>query len=95
MENTDVVGKVQVATRLSAYESSSTAFAKLRSPEIKDLVVDRKELNVILEGIQKGGIKIGKRVAYRNVALGSAVVLAAPTVALWTLYYFQKKNNKR
>lgn len=95
MENTNVVEKAQDAIRLSAYESSSTAFTKLFSPEIKELVVDRNELNLILEGAQKGGIKIGKRLAYLNVALGSAVVvLAASTVALWAFNRFQKKNDR-
>ena len=94
MENTDVVVSTAKETvRLSAYESTTTGFAKLFSPEIKDLVVDRKELKLMFEAAHTGGIEIGKRVAYRNVALGSAVVLlAAPTVALLVVERFRPKK---
>lgn len=94
MENNDVVVSAAKETvRLSAYEPTLSAFSKIFDPEVKDLVVERKEFNSILEATQKGGIKIGKRVAYRNVALGSAVVLlAAPTVALWVVERFRPKK---
>lgn len=96
MENTDVVVSAAKDTvRLSANESTFTAFTKMYDTEIKDLVLERTEFNAMLVGAQNGGIKIGKRVAYRNVALGSAVVLlAAPTVALWVVERFQKKNDR-
>lgn len=97
MENTDVVvSAANDAVRLSANESTFTAFMKMYDTEIKDLVVERTEFNAMLLGAQNGGIKIGKRIAYRNVALGSAVViLAAPTVVQWVVERFQKKRNKR
>jgi len=97
MENTDdVVSAANDAVRLSANESTLAAFTKLYDTGIKDLVVERNEFNQMLEAAQNGGIKIGKRVAYRNVALGTAAVfLVAPAVAQWTLYYFQNKRNKR
>jgi len=96
MENTDdVVSAANDAVRLSANESTLAAFTKLYDTGIKDLVVERNEFNQMLEAAQNGGIKIGKRVAYRNVALGSAVVLlAAPTVALWVVERFQRKNDR-
>ena len=94
MENTDVVvSAANDAVRLSANDPMLTAFMKMYDTEIKDLVVERTEFNAMLEGAQNGGIKIGKRVAYRNVALGSAVVLlAAPTVALWVVERFRPKK---
>lgn len=97
MENTDVVvSAAKDAVRLSANDSTFTAISKMCDTEIKDFVVERTEFNAILATAQRGGIRIGKRVAYRNVALGSAVViLAAPTVVQWVVERFQKKRNKR
>ena len=94
MENTDdVVSAANDAVRLSANESTLAAFTKLYDTGIKDLVVERNEFNQMLEAAQNGGIKIGKRVAYRNVALGSAVVLlAAPAVTLWVVERFRPKK---
>lgn len=50
MENTDdVVSAANDAVRLSANESTFTAFTKLYDTGIKDLVVERKEFNQMLE----------------------------------------------
>ena len=97
MENTNVVDKTVDAVRLSVFEPASSVESKLfGASEIKDIVMDRNEFTLTLSGSHRSGVKVGKRIAYRNVALGTAAVfLIAPAVAQWTLYHFQKKKNKR
>lgn len=97
MENTNVVDKTMDAVRLSVFEPASSVESKLfGASEIKDIVMDRNEFSLTLLGSHQSGVKVGKRIAYRNVALGTAAVfLAAPTVALWTFNHFQKKKKNR